>query len=198
MTVIFQSSLLLCGDIHPNPGPQGTDFSICHANIRSIRNPEKVDHIANSLAEDYDIITLSETWLQRASPDSQLALKNFQQPFRRDRVDDSGYGGVLAWVSNEIVAKRRKDLELKDLEAMWLEIRVRNHKLLLCTVYRPPNSSPDFWDMLQESIDLARATTVNSLVITGDLNSDPNSLQEDHTYFFTIRDCLAELVIKFD
>jgi hypothetical protein len=63
-TIIFQTLLLLGGDIHPNPGPMKTDVKICHANIRSIRsNKTKLDHISCSLADEYDIITLSETWL---------------------------------------------------------------------------------------------------------------------------------------
>ena len=40
--------ILLCGDIHQNPGPQDyADISICHSNIQSLRAaPEKLDHIS--------------------------------------------------------------------------------------------------------------------------------------------------------
>ena len=172
---ILQSVLLLCGDIHQNPGPGMTDITICHCNIRSIRNTEKMDHIACSLADEYKIITLSETWLHSKSLLSHLSLPNFQQPYRRDRDNDTGYGGVLAWVANDIAAKRRKNLEIRNLEAMWLEIRVKNIKFLLCVAYRPPNDTLDFWDSFQQSIDLAKETDIPSLIITGDLNCDLNS-----------------------
>ena len=175
LPIILHSILLLCGDIHLNPGPKGPDLSVCHCNIRSIRNPDKVDHIACSLAEEYKIITLSETWLHSKSSVSHLSLPNFQRPYRRDRDNDTGYGGVLAWVANDIAAKRRKDLEIRNLEAMWLEIRVKNIKFLLCTVYRPPNDSTEFWELFQQSLDMAKQSNITSLVITGDLNADPGS-----------------------
>ena len=140
LSFLFQSLLLLAGDVHSNPGPHCSDISICHANIRSIRNQMKVDHIDCALTDNYNIITLSETWLHQSSDASHLSLNNFQQPFRRDRDNNSGYGGVLAWVANHIAAKRRHDLEIQDLEAMWLEVRARNNKFLLCVVYRPPNT----------------------------------------------------------
>ena len=161
--------------VHPNPGPCRSDLSICHVNIRSIRNQSKVDHIACALADKFKIITLSETWLHSTCDTSHLLLQNFQQPFRRDRENNSGYGGVLAWVANDIAAKRRPDLEVFDLEAMWLEIRLKNNKCLLCVVYKPPNANYDFWTLFQESIDKAKETNVTNLVITGDLNSDPNT-----------------------
>ena len=172
-SLIAHTLLLIAGDIHPNPGPTWHDISICHANIRSIRCPEKVEHIACSLCKSYDIISLSETWLHSTSSSQHLSLPNFQDPFRRDRDNDSGYGGVLAWVSNNIAAKRRKELEVPNLEVMWLEIRARNNKFLLCIAYRPPNAGQDFWDSFQESLDLAKNTTITNFVIAGDLNADP-------------------------
>ena len=57
LSVFIQCLLLISGDIHPNPGPNWTDISICHANIRSIKNPSKLDHIACELADRYKIIT---------------------------------------------------------------------------------------------------------------------------------------------
>ena len=176
LSILIQSLLLLAGDIHSNPGPQGSDISICHVNIRSIRNQLKIDHINCALTDHYNIITLSETWLNQSIDVSKLCLNNFQQPFRRDRDNNSGYGGVLAWVANHIAAKRRRDLEIHDLEAMWLEVRAKNNKFLLCVVYRPPNTTYNFWDNLQESIDMAKDTNLCNIVITGDLNADPSTL----------------------
>jgi exonuclease III len=155
-----------------------TDVEICHANIRSIRsNKTKLDHISCSLADEYDIITLSETWLNSTSEISHLLLKDFQSPFRKDRKNDDGYGGVLAWVSNNIAARRRTDFEINDIEAMWLEIHAKNKTFLLCTVYRPPNADNDFWTYLQESVDLAKESNITSIVIIGDLNADPHTQQ---------------------
>jgi hypothetical protein len=119
------------------------------------------------------VITLSETWLKSSCASSSLKITGFQEPFRKDRADDSGYGGVLAWVANGVAAKRRIDLELKSLEALWLEVRTCNNKFLLCTIYRPPNVGNEFWGLLQESLDMAKASSISYLLITGDLNADP-------------------------
>ena len=169
--------ILLCMDVELNPGPQlWADVSLCHANIRSIRNnAEKLEHISCDLAQHYDIITLSETWLNSQCTDVALSLPGYQLPFRRDRDDDSGYGGVLAWVSDHVAAKRRHDLELPGLEALWLEIRSHNNKFLLCTAYRPPNAGNAFWNLLQESISTAKESNIQYLMIAGDLNADPDS-----------------------
>ena len=168
--------LSLCMDVHPNPGPNWSDLTICHSNIRSLRNfNEKLDHIRCDLAESFDIVTLSETWLDDSIHSNKLHLSGFQSVFRKDRHDNQGYGGVLAWVSMRIAAKRRLDLELEGLEAMWLEIRCHNNKFLLCVLYRPPNSPAAFWDRLQESIDLAYETNIRNLLITGDINADPHT-----------------------
>ena len=59
--------ILLSGDVHPHAGPtdQFGDLNICHANIRSLTN-DKLMCIKSSLAQSFDLITLSETFL---SPD---------------------------------------------------------------------------------------------------------------------------------
>ena len=52
-----------------------------------------------------------------------------------------------------------------------MEIRIPNYKVLICTVYRPPGSGPDFWNHFDYSIEQALNFTGN-VVITGDLNVD--------------------------
>jgi hypothetical protein len=166
-------------DVHSNPGPSTwSDISLCHANIRSIRRcEEKLDHIKCQLSDNYDIITLSETWLNNEIDNASLNLIGFQVPLRKDRFTNEGYGGVLAWVSIRLAVKRRLDFELNDLEAMWLEIRSHNNKFLLCIIYRPPNSTTLFWDRLQESFDLAMDSNIPYIMIIGDLNADPTTLE---------------------
>ena len=49
----------------------------------------------------------------------KLKFSGYSQPYRKDRSDNSGYGGVLAWVREQIFCKIRIDLEINDIEAMW-------------------------------------------------------------------------------
>ena len=105
-----------------------------------------------------------------------LDLAGFQQVHRKDRSDDSVYGGVLAWVSSSLVAKRRLDLEIDQLELMWLEIRCNNNKFLVGVVYRQPNANDEFWQLYQESVESAQESDAANIIMIGDFNADPTSL----------------------
>ena len=185
-TLVIHMLVMLSMDVHTNPGPNWSDLTICHSNIRSLRNyNDKLDHIKCNLAENYDIITISETWLHDNISSSTLHLSGFQPPYRKDRTGNVGFGGVLTWVLIRIAAKRRTDLELDDLEAMWLEIRCHNNKFLLCVLYRAPNSNLTFWDKLQESVDLALDSNIKRILIAGDINADPHTPSGHKLKLFT-------------
>ena len=89
--------------------------------------------------------------------------------FRRDRIGDS-HGGIALYVKDDIPGKRRLDLELANIECLWLELNIRNRKLLVGTFYRPPNSSPIVLSNIENSIGLAVDTRIADIVITVDLN----------------------------
>ena len=68
--------LILANDIESNPGPLGNvskDLSICHINSQSLFN--KVDLIAAELGT-YDIVTVSETWLDSSSESNDIRIPN--------------------------------------------------------------------------------------------------------------------------
>ena len=180
--------LAVCGDVHPNPGPAKPDYcdvSICHANIRSLKQRDRhgslstLSHISCSLAKKFSIITLSETWLSPSDLSKAYRIQGYQSPFRRDREaihGPTGYGGVLAWVSNDLACKRRKDLEMPDIEALWLEVRSVNNKFYLCVAYRRPTKA-DFFDVLQANINRVMEIEGAKILITGDLNADLETYQ---------------------
>ena len=180
--------LLICAGIHPHPGPDVTDdhraITICHSNIRSVKQidkhgiKEKMMHIKCNFVGKFKIITISETWLSRSDSSNDFMISGYQGPFRRDREENVGalgYGGVLAWVKSNIVCKRRGDLEIPGIEAMWLEIRSQNKKFFLCVIYRAPTCSAEFWDLLQTNVNMVQEIDGCRIVITGDLNADPGT-----------------------
>ena len=79
------SLILLSGDIETNPGPipsSGKYFSICHWNLNSIaaHNFAKLSLLtAYSLVLSFDIISLSETYLNSETPpnDTRLELPGY-------------------------------------------------------------------------------------------------------------------------
>ncbi len=185
---LIQCVLLISYDVHPNPGPNNfsvrSDISICHTNIRSLKQKCKESGDRFKLSDirchldKFDIITISETWLTGDDSNDDYCIQGYQKPFRRDRGVDNGptgYGGVLAWVSDKLACKRRLDLERNDIEAMWLEVRSLNNKILVCILYRTPsNSNRDFWNKLQNMLNPVHETNAK-FILLGDLNADPST-----------------------
>ena len=126
------------GDIEKNPGPYSAgspesddlfqfpplqgNLSMLHYNVQSLAS--KTDIIEPELT-NFDIISLTETWLNDSISTEDLKFNEFQDPFRIDRIGDS-HGGVIVYVKRGIPCKRRLDLELVNIECVWIEIIVKN------------------------------------------------------------------------
>ena len=174
-TEILLMLLILSGDIELNPGPDSEHsgfLDICHLNIHSLS--DKITAVKASLAGTYDIIAITETLLRPHHDTSKLELKGYHPLIHRDR-DDRGGGGCAVYVRDSLHYIRLNQLESRDVESIWLRIRAKNNVFLLCTCYRPPDAHFSFWDSMQIQVDLAKQIHHN-IVITGDLNADPNSL----------------------
>jgi len=72
--------LLLCDDIHFNPGSGSNTFQVCTLNICSLLNPLKYTSIAD-LAESHhiDLFALTETWITSSSS-TRAELSNATPP----------------------------------------------------------------------------------------------------------------------
>jgi hypothetical protein len=166
-------------DVHPHPGPiepLSGPISICHLNIRSINADSRLGACTNQLANTYDVITMSETWLSETNDNHLYAIPGYTGPYRLDRTLQGG-GGVLAWVRDTIVAKERRDLHQYKLEVLWLELKVPKHTLLVGVTYRQPDGTygDDFWIKLQSSYDLVKATNTKNILLIGDFNAEPST-----------------------
>ena len=72
--------LYRCGDTETNPGPTAQkELCVAHINARSFRN--KMD-LLEAESNNFDIITLSETWLSHSHSNSSIHLPNFHEPIR--------------------------------------------------------------------------------------------------------------------
>ena len=102
--------LLRCGDVHPKPGPtyENKSITICHANVQSIYlksetyKRRKIDEIEKVLINNlhYDIICLSETWLNDQVPDALVDIKDYKI-HRKDRSDHRACGAGM-YITNAI------------------------------------------------------------------------------------------------
>ena len=120
--IVLLLLLILCGDVEVNPGPTITrqlkNLNICHANVRSLTRGKLAD-IKTSLAETFDIITLSETHLNVGIPNEVIFLEGFHEILRKDRVGLGG--GIAIFIKDNLTYKRKLKYEFIDTETMWIQ-----------------------------------------------------------------------------
>ncbi|XP_021351654.1 uncharacterized protein LOC110465005 [Mizuhopecten yessoensis] len=166
LQILLQTLLIKCMDVELNPGPL-QNVEIVHLNVRSIRN--KIDVIEAQL-HDSDIICITESHLNPLIPNSDIKLESFSDEIhRKDRTTGHG-GGVIIYHKNNILTKRRHDLENEHIEMIWIEVLIQNHKFLLGCIYRP-DSNIEYWSKFEQILDKASETSMD-ILITGDLNVD--------------------------
>ena len=126
---------------------------------------------------NFDVICLTETWLDRRTADQTLNLEGYK--FDRRERDGDCHGGVCVYVNSNVYSRRRTDLELPDTECIWVEVTTNHRKFLLGTFYRSSNAPAATYSLIEDSISLAFDTNIPDILITGDFNLD---IQKDSSY----------------
>ena len=184
LNIVKPRLLLLSNDVESNPGPannivQTKKFTCCHFNARSIlavdrdTGVSKHDELCSLAATNsYDLIGITETWLDDTVDNTMLLLPGYQPPLRRDRNRQGG--GVIVYLSSNLPAQRRLDLEPIDQEIMCIEIQFKNNPVLLCVCYRPPSSDTA---LFLEGIESIRDSVNNiaNMIFMGDFNARHSS-----------------------
>ena len=142
------------------------NLSFVHYNVQSIFR--KLD-ILHAELNDFDILAFTETWLSPTDDTDDLLFQSYNRPERKDRVGDNR-GGVLLYVKENIHYKRRLDLEIRDIESIWIELANKYKRILFGLFYRPPNSYIKYYLDIENSLHLAIDTDIPDIIITGDFN----------------------------
>ncbi len=134
-------------------------------NVRSLE--PKLDEIriivkSNSL----DVLAINETWLNESYTDSELEIKGFNL-IRKDRIGRPG-GGVCFYIKEQLKYKVLSDIN-SGIESLWLEIEGGKDKLILGTIYRPPDTDNRYYESMLDEIEKAKNINENVLLL-GDLN----------------------------
>ena len=149
-------------------------FSIIHLNIRSIVNKfESFKQLINSLTTPFQLIGLTETWLNDTNKDL-FKLKNYDF-VNMNRSTKIG-GGVGIYIANQINYKIRSDLNLSDeniIESIFIELVTAVGKnIIVGVIYRPPNSKFDSFENKMNQI-LGKIDQENKICyLMGDFNID--------------------------
>ena len=208
------SLILLSGDIHPNPGPDGRNHSVhtssstdlfnflnlqnhlstVHYNVQSLAN--KVDVLISEFSY-FDLVSFSETWLDKSVSSQDLLFPTFHPSERKDRLSDR-YGGVILYIKDTLTYTRRYDLELNRLECIWIQIKLHNKRNVLYGVfYRPPSSDSVYSSLVEDYIGLAIDSTISDVIVTGDfylntLNPIQSRKVESICKQFDMTQCIEE------
>ena len=80
--------------------------------------------------------------------------------------------GLLFYVADRLKVTRRSDLEMDDIELIWLELRERaTRRALFGAAYHPPDSDTSFMENFSDILFRARMED-KEITILGDLNCD--------------------------
>lgn len=117
------------------------------------------------------IMGLSETKLKGHKLSKLFHVEGYQPPFRKDNLSNGG-GGIMVYVRNNIIAKRREDLEINDISCVWLEItQGKGKSFLIGNLYRPPDSRVEYNDRFEGLIENA-SQEGKEIILLGDFNKN--------------------------
>lgn len=165
---------------------------MCHLNVQSLLPKiEEVKTFLLSLKRPV-ILGISETWLNSSVQDGEIELSGFDL-FRRDRGTRGGR--ILVFVSSCCRSWRRRDLEMDGVEAIWMEVHSKGKTMLVCNIYRPPNSSAAAMRDIACTIEKA-AMERKELVVMGDLNCNmlTQNSDSDHLLLIAQENNLTQLI----
>lgn len=154
-----------------NLGLTGKGMRIGHLNIQGLSNKiDQVKLMLTSKNNSIHILGLSESKLKDYHSDSVFLIDGYQRPIRKDRLE--GGGGIIVYIKEGVVFKRRSDLELNELECVWLEICPTNSSsFLICFMYRHPNARVGWNESFENCLDKIYGVE-KELYILGDFNRD--------------------------
>ena len=184
--------LLLCGDIESCAGPicqidktrnipemnsllGKRGLKLFHQNVRGLFSNINLVSVLLQRFRGIDVLTLSETHIE--SDDEHGAIYDIPGYSFVSRPRKAGKGGgVGAYISNDVTWDRREDLEVREIESVWIEIwpsRQHSKGILIATIYRPPDTSKflhkDFNTLFSSMMTNASGES-KEMIVLGDMN----------------------------
>ena len=151
-----------------------------HHNCRSILSKGKLDeydYFIDMLGDPFDIIGLTETWLNEQNVNSPI-FKDYNynhvyktRPLDKDSEMKDRGGGISLFIRNHIPFKVRDDLSVFTpyLELLFVEINLDNKKFLIGVAYRIPNEKMEFFTEGINTI-LEKIRNTYQVILMGDFN----------------------------
>ena len=171
---------MICGDISPTSGPQPSPslktftgkrgFKILHQNLNGIS--EKIDSVRGILQhENIQIFGFTESHLNASVTDAEISVDGY----KTERLDcengiNGTHGVVVCFIRSDVNYEKRKNLEIKGIEAIWIEVYfTKANPILICFMHRPPGSSEyldknflTYFDNMIKAVDYENKGTILS------------------------------------
>ena len=145
-------------------------ISIIHFNCRSLTaNFDKLQNSLNELKHKFDVVAVSETWL-----DSDICMDYYKLPGYEmchiSRTNKKG-GGVAIYINEYISYKLSEKLSTSInnvLEWVTIDICIRNKNVItVCCLYRQPGSNIE---VLNETLEQMFRNKKTTIYLCGDFN----------------------------
>lgn len=197
--------LVLSNDIELNPGPGDQRLNLLFANVNSIsaNDGKRFDDLSFCLiANNVHIGAITES-----GPKIDVSKYNIDgyHTLDQDLYNPLGRGTIL-YISENINYKRRRDLEDKNFEVMWIEIKVNHKSTIIGSCYRSPSQTllirDQYFSYMDNVIERILNTNVDSIYFGGDFNSrskmwwidDINSPEGNKLYDMMVKHSLSQLI----
>ena len=124
---------------------------IGHRNVNSVRNKFEVH--SNSIKGNLDVLMISQTKLDSTFPSNQFTIKVYAAPIRFHR---NGRGrGIVLYIRKDIPARLLTTSLHKDFEVFFVELNLREKKILMCCSYNYAKSNiPSHLSIVGRSLDI--------------------------------------------
>ena len=150
------------------------DLTILQLNIRGLFGKQnELRNMLNSIcgANKVDIVLLQETWLTSENK-NRLNIPGYKH-FAAHRPNKKG-GGVSILINDEL---KSREISLKDFgtltEAKFVEIKLEDRRLVVGSMYRPPNSKgSDFITNFEKIMKILKLSEKTDVIIGLDHNLD--------------------------
>lgn len=143
-----------------------------YQNVRGLRT-KLVELLCSAVTCDYDIIVLTETWLDYKISDVELGLSEYSI-YRKDRSDETSSksrgGGVLIAVKKYIISNSISTPQIT-VEDVFVGVKINNNNILIGGVYIPPMSAVNIYEDHCANVDFVVETyPQHTLYLIGDYN----------------------------
>ena len=129
----------------------------------------KLNYIINNATNRHaDVVTLSETWLSKYTP--QFSIPGYKL-YRKDRVGKKG-GGVAILVSTALNSRELDVENVNEIEVCGAQIKTNRGQLGIVSMYRPPNTNASTFGQVFGRIIRKTKRNCKDIIIGLDHNMD--------------------------